>query len=75
VGPSPSCSATSRVRCGCWRGCAAAYGQTEDEVDARLDETFFEPAHTRCGTEAWNAAARDGSLLSFDAAIAYGLAT
>ena len=54
---------------------AHRYGQTQDEVDARLDETFFDPAHTRCGTEAWNAAARDGSLLSFDAAIAYALET
>jgi hypothetical protein len=45
----------------------------EDRVEARLDETFFEPARARCGADAWNAAAREGSALSFENAIAYAL--
>jgi hypothetical protein len=52
---------------------AHRYDNTEDPVEARLDETFFEPARTRCGTDAWNAAAREGSVLSFEDAIAYAL--
>jgi predicted ATPase/class 3 adenylate cyclase len=49
------------------------YDKPEDRVDARLDETFFEPARTRCGTDAWDAAARQGNALSFEDAIAYAL--
>lgn len=49
------------------------YHQAENPVDARLDEMFFEPARARCGTLAWDAAARDGSILSFEGAIAYAL--
>ena len=49
------------------------YDKAEDRVDARLDETFFEPARTRCGADAWNAAAREGRALSFEDAIAYAL--
>jgi predicted ATPase/DNA-binding SARP family transcriptional activator len=52
---------------------AHRYEETQDPVEARLDETFFEPARTRCGTDAWNAAAREGSVLSFEDAIAYAL--
>jgi predicted ATPase/class 3 adenylate cyclase len=52
---------------------AHRYDQPEGPVDARLDETFFEPARTRCGTDAWNAGAREGSVLSFEEAIAYAL--
>jgi non-specific serine/threonine protein kinase len=52
---------------------AHRYDQAENPVEARLDAAFFEPARTRCGTNAWNAAAREGSALSFDAAIAYAL--
>jgi hypothetical protein len=52
---------------------AHRYEQSQDPVDARLDETFFEPARTRHGTDAWNAAAREGSALSFEDAIAYAL--
>ena len=52
---------------------AHRYDQPEDPVEARLDETFFEPARTRCGTDAWDAAAREGSALSFEDAIAYAL--
>ena len=52
---------------------AHRYDQPEDPVEARLDATFFEPARTRCGTDAWNAAAREGSALSFEDAIAYAL--
>ena len=56
-------------------GAAAAhrYDNVEDQVEARLDETFFEPARTRYGTDAWNASAREGSALSFEDAIAYAL--
>jgi predicted ATPase/class 3 adenylate cyclase len=52
---------------------AHRYHQPEGPLEARLDETFFAPARTRCGTDAWNAAAREGRLLSFDDAIAYAL--
>jgi hypothetical protein len=45
----------------------------EDPLEARLEGAFFEPARTRCRTEAWDAAARDGSALSFEDAIAYAL--
>jgi predicted ATPase/class 3 adenylate cyclase len=49
------------------------YEKAEDPVEARLDATFFEPARARCGSEAWSAAAREGSALSFEEAIAYAL--
>jgi len=49
------------------------YNTPEDRVEARLDETFFDPARTRCGISAWNAAARQGSELGFEGAIAYAL--
>jgi hypothetical protein len=52
---------------------AHRYNRPEDPVEARLDETFFKPARTRYGTDAWNAAAREGSVLSFEDAIAYAL--
>ena len=52
---------------------AHRYDLPEDPVEARLDETFFEPARARCGTDAWIAAAREGSALSFEDAIAYAL--
>jgi hypothetical protein len=52
---------------------AHRYDTPEDRVEARLDEAFFEPARTRCGTDAWNAAVREGGALSFGDAIAYGL--
>ncbi len=52
---------------------AHRYGKTEDPVEARLDETFFEPARARLGTDAWSAAAREGSALSFHDAIVYAL--
>ena len=56
-------------------GAAAAhrYDQPESPVDARLDETYFEPARERCGTDAWDAAAREGGALSFEEAIAYAI--
>jgi hypothetical protein len=47
--------------------------RAEDSVQARLDTEFFEPARTRHGADAWDAAARDGATLSFDEAIAYAL--
>ena len=49
------------------------YDKTEDPVEVRLEETFFEPARRRCGTDAWNAAAHEGSVLNFEDAIAYAL--
>ena len=52
---------------------AHRYDRPEDPLEARLDETFFRPARTRCGTDDWDAAARDGSALSFERAIAYAL--
>jgi hypothetical protein len=42
-------------------------------VDRRLDETFFEPARLRCPSKVWNAAASEGSALSFEDAITYAL--
>jgi predicted ATPase/DNA-binding SARP family transcriptional activator len=56
-------------------GAAAAhrYGAAPDPVEARLDETFFEPARRQCGTDTWDAAAFDGSGFSFEDAIAYAL--
>jgi predicted ATPase/class 3 adenylate cyclase len=49
------------------------YDKPADPVEARLDQTFFERARARCGADAWNAAAREGSMLSFEDAIAYAL--
>jgi hypothetical protein len=52
---------------------AHRYDNPQDPVQARLDEEFFEPARTRCGADAWDAAVRDGSALNFKDAIAYAL--
>jgi predicted ATPase/class 3 adenylate cyclase len=52
---------------------AHRYDNAPGPVEARLDEAFFAPARSRLGTEAWNAAAREGNVLSFDEAIAYAL--
>jgi hypothetical protein len=56
-------------------GAAAAHGEGDpaDPVKARLNARFFEPARKRCGTDAWNAALRDGAALSFEDAIGYAL--
>jgi hypothetical protein len=56
-------------------GAAATYryDKAEDPVEARLDEEFFEPARVRHGADEWDAAAREGSALGFEDAIAYGL--
>ena len=56
-------------------GAAAAhlYSKPQDMVDARLDATFFEPARTRRGADAWDAAFREGAALNFEEAIAYAL--
>jgi predicted ATPase len=56
-------------------GAAAAYRDNgpQDEVEARLDAAFLQPARRRAGADAWDAAARDGGTLSFDAAITYAL--
>jgi hypothetical protein len=52
---------------------AHRYGEPEDAVDVRLDTAFFEPARTRHGADAWDASAREGSVLSFEDVIAYAL--
>jgi hypothetical protein len=52
---------------------AYRYDRPQDPVEAKLESTFFAPARTRYGTDAWNAAAREGQALTFDAAIAYAL--
>jgi len=44
-----------------------------DPVETRLDQTFFEPARTRYGSAGWDAAARQGSALSFERAVACAL--
>ena len=49
------------------------YDTPEDPVEVTLNQRFFEPARTRCGTDAWTAAVRDGGALSFGDAIAYAL--
>jgi hypothetical protein len=57
-------------------GAAAAHrycSSAEDAVEARLHAAFFEPARTRHGTDAWDAAAREGGALSLQDAITYAL--
>jgi hypothetical protein len=56
-------------------GAAAAhsYGARQDEIKARLDATFLDPARRRHETSAWDAALREGAALSFEDAIAYAL--
>jgi len=54
-------------------GVAQRHDRPEDPVDARLRAAFFTPAHARHGTEAWDAAAREGGALSFQEAITYAL--
>jgi predicted ATPase len=56
-------------------GAAAAhsYGARQDEIKARLDATFLDPARKRHGTGAWDTAVGDGTALSFEDAIAYAL--
>ncbi len=52
---------------------AHRYAWPQDPLEARLDGAFFAPARRRCGADTWDAAARDGSTLSFEAALAYAL--
>jgi hypothetical protein len=56
-------------------GAAAAhpYGQPNDLVHARVNETFLYPARSRHGADAWDAAVRAGETLSLEDAIAYAL--
>jgi hypothetical protein len=49
------------------------YGQPNDPLHARLDTTFFQPARARLGADKWEAAAREGSALKFEDAIADAL--
>jgi hypothetical protein len=57
------------------QGAAAAhgYGQQQDDVEARLEASFFATARTRHGADAWDTAVREGAQLSFEDAIAYAL--
>jgi hypothetical protein len=52
---------------------AHRYDNPHDPVEARLEGEFFEPTRTRYVTDARNTAAREGSALSFEDAIAYAL--
>jgi tetratricopeptide (TPR) repeat protein len=56
-------------------GSAAAHRQRqpEDAIEARLHLTFFQPARTRRGPDAWDAGVREGAALGVDDAIAYAL--
>jgi hypothetical protein len=56
-------------------GAAAAYryGIQQDEVMTRLHTAFLGPARRRHGTDAWDAAVRDGTTMTLDDAIAYAL--
>jgi hypothetical protein len=47
--------------------------RSEDPVEARLQAAFFGPARMRYGADAWQAARRAGSSLSFEDAIAFAL--
>jgi hypothetical protein len=49
---------------------AHRFGKQDDAVDARLHETYFQPARSRHGPDAWDAAFREGAAMSFDDAIA-----
>jgi hypothetical protein len=53
---------------------AHRYDNPEDPVETRLERAFFEPARARYDSDAWNAAAHEGSALTFEDAIAYALA-
>jgi hypothetical protein len=44
-----------------------------DEAQERVATRFFDPARTRHGADAWDAAEREGRALSFAEAVAYGL--
>ena len=57
----------------CGAAAAHRYGDPENAIDTRLQATFFEPARTRRGPEAWDAAVHDGSALNFNNAITYAL--
>ena len=56
-------------------GAAAAHrqGDVGARVEARLHTNFFAPARARHGTDAWDAAVKEGSALSFQDALAYAL--
>ena len=56
-------------------GASAAhrYGQSTSPVEARLQASFFDPARTRRGAEAWDVAVREGAALNFTEAIAHAL--
>jgi hypothetical protein len=63
-------------RAGRLSGASAAhrYGQPTGPVEERLHAAYLEPARTRLGAGAWEAAVRDGAALSFGEAIADALA-
>ena len=51
---------------------AAIHG-TEEVVDQRMRDEFFEPARDRYGHSAWDRACEQGTRMSLDTAIAYTL--
>jgi len=56
-------------------GAAATHrhGDGDDAPVGRLHATVLEPARTRLGADAWDAALREGAALGFHEAIAYAL--
>jgi predicted ATPase/class 3 adenylate cyclase len=64
---------TDRAARLCGAAGAHRYGQPYAAVERRLDAIFFEPARTRLGVDAWEAAANEGAALNFEDAIAYAL--
>jgi hypothetical protein len=52
---------------------AHRYDSPQDEVMARLQTAFLDPARRRHGTDAWDAAVREGATLGFEGAVAYAL--
>jgi hypothetical protein len=52
---------------------AHRYGEQDNAIDARLHATYFQPARSRHGPDAWDAASREGAAMSFAGAIAYAL--
>ena len=56
-------------------GAAGAHGgrDPDDALGARLHATYFEPARSRHGPDAWDSAVADGAALSFENALAYAL--
>jgi predicted ATPase/DNA-binding SARP family transcriptional activator len=52
---------------------AHRYGHPQERVEERLYARFLAPARARHGADRWDAAVREGSVLSFEDAIAFAL--